>query len=109
MVRKAFKPEQIINKLREAEVLISQGATVNEASRKLGVTEQTYYRWRREYGGMRVEQVKRLEGLGKANARLKRLVFSADRTTAGYRGQNKTTTLIPVGPHQQAVTTNIKR
>ena len=55
MVRKAFKPEQIINKLREAEVLLSQGSTVGEASRKLGVTEQTYYRWRKEYGGMRAE------------------------------------------------------
>jgi len=74
MVRKVFKPEQIINKLREAEVLISQGATVNEASRKLGVTEQTYYRWRREYGGMRVEQAKRLKELEKENARLKKLV-----------------------------------
>jgi len=63
-----------LNKLREAEVLISQGATVNEASRKLGVTEQTYYRWRREYGGMRVEQAKRLKELEKENARLKKLV-----------------------------------
>ena len=54
MVTKAFKPEQIINKLREAEVLLSQGSTVGEASRKLGVTEQTYYRWRKAYGGMRV-------------------------------------------------------
>src|SRR5512136_1222406 len=83
MVRKGFKPEQIINKLREAEVLISQGATVNEASRKLGVTEQTYYRWRREYGGMRVEQAKRLKELEKENARLKRLV--ADITTLATR------------------------
>ena len=58
MVRKAFKPEQIINKLREAEVLLSQGSTIGEASRKLGVTEQTYYRWRKAYGGMRVEQAK---------------------------------------------------
>jgi putative transposase len=74
MVRKAFKPEQIINKLREAEVLISQGAKVSEASRKLGITEQTYYRWRREYGGMRVEQARRLKELEKENARLKRLV-----------------------------------
>ncbi len=55
MVRKAFKPEQIINKLREAEILPSQGLTVGEASRKLGITEQTYYRWRKEYGGMRVD------------------------------------------------------
>ena len=74
MARRLFKPEQIINKLREVEVLMSQGATVGEASRKIGVTEQTYYRWRREYGGMRVEQAKRLKELEKENARLKRLV-----------------------------------
>jgi transposase-like protein len=66
MVRKAFKPEQIINKLREAEVLLSQGSTVGEVSRRLGVTDQTYYRWRKEYGGMRVEQAKRLQELEKA-------------------------------------------
>lgn len=74
MVRRLFKPEQIINKLREAEVLISQGATIGEASRKIGVVEQTYYRWRREYGGMRVEQARRLRELEKENSRLKRLV-----------------------------------
>jgi putative transposase len=74
MPRKVFKPEQIINKLREAEVMLSQGSTVGEASRKLGVTEQTYYRWRKEYGGMRVEQAKRLQELEKENSRLKRLV-----------------------------------
>jgi len=74
MVRKAFKPEQVLNKLREAEVLLSQGLTVGEASRKIGVTEQTYYRWRKEYGGMRVEQAKRLKELEKENTRLKQLV-----------------------------------
>ena len=74
MVRKTYTPEQIINKLREAEILLSQGATVIEASRKIGVTEQTYYRWRKEYGGMRVEQAKRLKELEKENARLKKLV-----------------------------------
>ena len=74
MGRKAFKPEQIINKLREAEVLLSQGVTVREASRKIGVTEQTYYRWRREYGGMRVEQARRLKELENENVRLKKLV-----------------------------------
>jgi transposase-like protein len=74
MVKKAFKPEQIIGKLREVEVLLSQGLTVVEASRKLGITEQTYYRWRREYGGMRVEQAKRLKELEKENTRLKKLV-----------------------------------
>ena len=74
MGRKAFAPEQIINKLREAEVHLSQGNTVGEASRKLGVTEQTYYRWRREYGGMRVEQARRLKEIEKENVRLKKLV-----------------------------------
>jgi putative transposase len=74
MVRKAFKPEQIIGKLREVEVLLSQGSTVGEASRKIGVTEQTYYRWRKEYGGMRVEQARRLKALEQENTRLKRLV-----------------------------------
>ncbi len=74
MVRKEYTPEQIINKLREAEVLISQGATASEASRKIEVTEQTYYRWRKEYGGMRVEQAKRLKEVEKENTRLKKLV-----------------------------------
>jgi putative transposase len=72
--QKGIQTEQIINKLREAEVLLSQGATIGEASRKLGITEQTYYRWRREYGGMRVEQAKRLKELEKENAWLKKLV-----------------------------------
>jgi len=74
MVRKNFTPEQIINKLREAEVHINQGVTISEASRKIGVTEQTYYRWRKEYGGLRIEQAKRLKNLEKENARLKKLV-----------------------------------
>jgi transposase-like protein len=74
MKKKGFTPEQIINMLREAEVLLSQGSTAVEVVRKLGVTEQTYYRWRREYGGMRIEQAKRLKELEKENARLKKLV-----------------------------------
>jgi len=74
MRKKEFTPEQIINMLREAEVLLSQGATAAEAVRKLGITEQTYYRWRREYGGMRVEQARRLKELEKENTRLKKLV-----------------------------------
>ena len=74
MVKKGYGPEQIINKLREAEVLLSQGASIAEASKQLGVTEQTYYRWRKEYGGMRIEQAKRLKDLEKENARLKKLV-----------------------------------
>ena len=74
MARKTYTPEQIINKLREAEIHLSQGGNIGEASRKIGVTEQTYYRWRREYGGMRVEQAKRLKELEKQNNRLKKLV-----------------------------------
>lgn len=74
MPRKRYTPEQIINSLREAEVLMSQGSTAAEAARHLGITEQTYYRWRKEYGGMRINQAKRLKELEKENARLKRLV-----------------------------------
>ena len=74
MKKKGFTPEQIITMLREAEVLLSQGATAAEVVRKLGITEQTYYRWRREYGGMRIEQAKRLKELEKENTRLKKLV-----------------------------------
>ncbi len=74
MVRKTYTPEQIINKLREAEIHINQGIPISEASRKVGVTEQTYYRWRKEYGGLRIEQAKKLKNLEKENARLKKLV-----------------------------------
>ena len=74
MARKVFKPEQIIKKLREAEVLLGKGETVAQAARKLEITEQTYYRWRKEYGGMQVAQAKRLKDLEKENARLKKLV-----------------------------------
>ena len=74
MKKKGFTPEKIINMLREAEVLLSQGSTAVDVARKLGITEQTYYRWRREYGGMRIEQAKRLKELEKENGRLKKLV-----------------------------------
>ena len=74
MGRRSYRPEEIINKLREAEVLLSQGNTVGEASKRIEVTEQTYYRWRREYGGMRVDQARRLKELEKENSRLKKLV-----------------------------------
>lgn len=60
MVRRSYRPDEIINRLREAEVLLSQGSTVGEATRKIEVTDETYYRWRREYGGMRIDEVKRL-------------------------------------------------
>ena len=74
MVKKSYTPEQIINKLREAEVLLSQGATLAIVWGKLGVSDCTYYRWRKEYGGMRVDQARRLKDLEQENSRLKRLV-----------------------------------
>lgn len=74
MPRKRYTPEQIINSLREAEALISKGSTAGQAARHLGTAEQTYYRWRKEYGGMRINQTKRLKELEKKNSRLKKLV-----------------------------------
>lgn len=74
MKKKGYKPEQIISKLREADVLSSQGQKVDEICRKLGVSDVTYYRWRKEYGGMQIEQAKRLKDLEKENTRLKKLV-----------------------------------
>ncbi len=74
MSRKRFSVEQIINHLREAEVLVSQGQTVGEICRRIGVSEQSYYRWRREYGGLKIDQARRLKVLEQENARLKRAV-----------------------------------
>jgi len=74
MSKKGYSPEQIINRLREAEVLISQGNAIAMVTKKIGVTEQTYYRWRKEYGGMRIEQARRLKELEQENSRLKKLV-----------------------------------
>lgn len=74
MARKRHKAEEIIHKLREAEVELAQGRTVGEVCRKIAVTEQTYYRWRKEYGGLKVDQAKRIKDLEKENARLKRVV-----------------------------------
>lgn len=78
MKAKRFSAEQIVNKLRQAEVLLSQGQTVAQASRALGITEQTYYRWRKEYGGLKTDQAKRLKELERENARLKRLLAEAE-------------------------------
>ena len=72
--RQSYTPEQIITKLREAEIYIGQGKTVKEASKLLEINEQTYYRWRREYGGMDVTQAKKLREIEKENVRLKKLV-----------------------------------
>jgi len=74
MIRKRFTAEQIVHKLREAEVELSRGKTIPEVCKKIGVTDQTYYRWRKEYGGLRTDQAKRLKELEKENTRLKRVV-----------------------------------
>ncbi len=74
MARKRYTPEQIIGKLREAEVMLAKGEGVPKVCRKIGVTEQSYYRLRKEYGGMKVNQAKRLRELEKENARLRKVV-----------------------------------
>ncbi len=74
MGRKRHTPEQIITALREAEVGLARGKSVKLISRELGITEQTYYRWRREYGGMKVSEARRLKELERENGRLKRAV-----------------------------------
>ena len=74
MPSKRHTPEQIISKLREAEVELGRGSTVPLVCKKLGVTEGTYYRWRQEYGGMRLDQARRLKHLEQENTRLKKLV-----------------------------------
>lgn len=73
-MKKGFTPEQIIKKLREAEVLLSKGEKAEQVIRKLGVSDVTYYRWRKEYGGMQVDQARRLKEIENENARLKKLV-----------------------------------
>ena len=74
MPRKHYKPEEIVAKLRQVEVLVSQGRSVVDAVRSIGVTEVTYYRWRREFGGLKTDQVKRMKELETENARLGRAV-----------------------------------
>ena len=74
MKKTRHTPEQIISKLREVEVLLAKGISVSQASKQIGVTEQTYYRWRKEYGGLKVEQAKRLKEVEKENGRLRRAV-----------------------------------
>ena len=87
--RKRFKSEQIISMLREAEVLLSKGLKVSEVVRKLGIAEQTYYRWRKEYGGMRVDQAKRLKELEHENVRLKKLVADLSLDNAILKEVNR--------------------
>lgn len=77
MPKKRFTSEDIIHKLHEAEVMSAQGKTVAEVSRQLGVTEQSYFRWRKEYGGLKIDQAKRLKELEQENARLRRALSDA--------------------------------
>jgi len=85
MRHKRFSAEQIVNKLRQCEVLLSQGQTVSQASKVVGITDQTYYRWRKEYGGLKTDQAKRLKELERENARLKRLLADAELDKAILR------------------------
>ena len=97
MRKRKYTAEEIVGELREAGVLIAQGRTVADAARQIGVTEQSYYRWRREYGGTRSDQAKRLKALERENARLRRAVsdLTLDKVmlTEAARG--------PEGPRQR--------
>jgi putative transposase len=84
-MKQRFSAEQIVNKLRQAEVLLAQGQTVAQASKALGITEQTYYRWRKEYGGVKTDQARRLKDLERENARLKKLLAEAELDKAILR------------------------
>ena len=77
--------EQIVNKLRQAEVLLAQGQTVTQLCKTLGITDQTYYRWRKEYGGVKTDQARRLKDLERENARLKKLLAEAELDKAILR------------------------
>jgi putative transposase len=73
-MKKKHTAEQIVGKLREAELELARGRTIAEVVRKLGITDQTYYRWRKEYGGLRTDQARRMKEVERENARLKKLV-----------------------------------
>ena len=96
MPKKTFTPEQIVAKLRQIEVLVSQGKTVPLACKESGITDQTYYRWRKEYGGLQLEQAKKLKDLRKENAQLKR-ALAAHAGKAGFEGHRGGKLLSPCG------------
>jgi len=85
MAHKRFSAEQIVNNLREADVLLSQGQTVAQSCKQIGVTDKTYYRWRKEFGGMKTDQARRLKELEKENGRLKKLLADAELDKAILR------------------------
>ena len=89
MAKKGYAPEQIINKLREAEILLNQGATIAVVTKKIGVSDYTYYRWRKEYGGMRIDQAKRPRELEQENSRLKKLVADLSLDNAILKEANR--------------------
>ena len=74
MARKIYKPEEIVTLLRQVEVAVANGKTTPQACKEAGIVEQTYYRWRKEYGGLKVDQAKRLKALEQENSKLRRLV-----------------------------------
>jgi len=85
MKGKRFSAEQIVNKLRQAEVQLAQGQALSQVAKGLGITEQTYYRWRKEYGGVKTDQAKRLKDLERENTRLKKLLAEAELDKAILR------------------------
>lgn len=85
MSRKRFSAEEIVNKLRESDVLIARGQSIAQACKQIGVTDQTYYRWRKEYGGLKTDQARRLKELERENSRLKRLLADAELDKAILR------------------------
>jgi transposase-like protein len=85
MRRKRHSAEEIVNKLREAEVGLAEGRSITEVCKQIGVSEQTYYRWRREYGGLKTDQARRLKELERENGRLKRLLADAELDKAILR------------------------
>jgi putative transposase len=85
MNRKRYSAEEIVNKLREADVLLAKGHTIAKMCKQVGIADFTYYRWRREYGGMKTPQAKRLKGLERENGRLKRLLADAELDKAILR------------------------
>lgn len=97
MARKRYTIEQIIRHLREAEVELAKGATTVEVCRKLGISEQTYYRWRKEYGGLRTDQARRLRELERENARLKKLLAESMLDNAILK-DDRTLRRAPRGP-----------
>jgi putative transposase len=85
MSRKRYSAEEIVNKLRQADVELARGKTVSVVCKQIGITDQTYFRWRKEYGGLKVDQAKRFKELEQENARLKRLLADAELDKAILR------------------------